>query len=94
MEVDHVFDIQIGKDLSLLESGNEFVKRFKLQDALPMLASSCPGWICYAEKTHSQIIHLIDSTKSPQQIMGSLIKLYIGSNLGFNPDQIYHVTGN
>lgn len=33
------------------------------------------GWICYAEKTHgSFIIPYISTTKSPQQIMGSLIK--------------------
>lgn len=45
---------------------------------LPMLASSCPGWICYAEKTHgSYILPYISTTKSPQQIMGSLVKNYL-----------------
>lgn len=40
---------------------------------LPIILSS--GWICYAEKTHgSFIIPYISTTKSPQQIMGSLIK--------------------
>lgn len=35
------------------------------------------GWICYAEKTHgSFIIPYISTTKSPQQVMGSLIKGY------------------
>lgn len=34
---------------------------------LPMLASACPGWVCYAEKTHgSYILPFISTTKSPQ----------------------------
>lgn len=34
---------------------------------LPMLASACPGWVCYAEKTHgSYILPHISTTKSPQ----------------------------
>ena len=34
---------------------------------LPMLASACPGWICYAEKTHGDYsLPYISSTKSPQ----------------------------
>lgn len=34
---------------------------------LPMLASACPGWVCYAEKTHgSYILPYISTTKSPQ----------------------------
>lgn len=34
---------------------------------LPMLASACPGWVCYAEKTHgSYILPYISTAKSPQ----------------------------
>uniref|UniRef100_A0A8B9TQC7 Nuclear prelamin A recognition factor-like protein n=1 Tax=Anas platyrhynchos TaxID=8839 RepID=A0A8B9TQC7_ANAPL len=65
----------------------------KNKKALPMLASACPGWICYAEKTHgSFIIPYISTTKSPQQVMGSLIKGYFAEQQHLTPDQIYHVT--
>ena len=52
------------------------------------------GWICYAEKTHgSYILPYISSTKSPQQVMGSLVKDYLASqHLHKSPDSIYHVT--
>lgn len=34
---------------------------------LPMLASACPGWVCYAEKTHGDyVLPYISTTKSPQ----------------------------
>lgn len=49
---------------------------------LPMLASACPGWICYAEKAHSEMLPFISRTKSPQQVMGTLVKQWIGKKLG------------
>ncbi|CAG8555614.1 10980_t:CDS:2 [Cetraspora pellucida] len=58
---------------------------------LPVLASSCPGWICYAEKTHEFILPYISKAKSPQQIMGSIVKDHLASKLGVEPNNIYHV---
>ncbi|CAH0554456.1 unnamed protein product [Brassicogethes aeneus] len=94
---DLVVDMTIADDFALLESQREFVRRYRstendgVKNVLPMLASSCPGWVCYAEKTHgSYILPYISTTKSPQQIMGSIIKHWVGHNLGDRP--IYHVT--
>ncbi|NXO69429.1 NARFL factor, partial [Phainopepla nitens] len=95
--VHYVFDTTFSRNFSLLESQQEFVRRFQRQaddkKALPMLASACPGWICYAEKTHgSFIIPHISTTKSPQQVMGSLVKGYFAEQQHLPPDRIYHVT--
>lgn len=94
--VHHVFDTSFSRTFSLLESQREFVERFqrKEQDsmALPMLTSACPGWICYAEKTHGEfILPYISSTRSPQAMMGSLVKGYLADQLGLSPHEIYHV---
>ncbi|KAG6837730.1 hypothetical protein H0H93_003532 [Arthromyces matolae] len=59
---------------------------------LPMLASACPGWICYAEKAHSEMLPFISRTKSPQQVMGTLVKNWMGARWGKGPNEIYHVT--
>ncbi|XP_032930028.1 cytosolic iron-sulfur assembly component 3 [Catharus ustulatus] len=95
--VHYVFDTTFSRNFSLLESQQEFVRRFQRRaddkKALPMLASACPGWICYAEKTHgSFIIPHISTTKSPQQVMGSLVKGYFAEQQHLSPDRIYHVT--
>nr|XP_057905019.1 cytosolic Fe-S cluster assembly factor narfl [Doryrhamphus excisus] len=95
--VHHVFDTSFSRTFSLLESQREFVERFqkKEQDskALPMLTSACPGWICYAEKTHGEfVLPYISTTRSPQQMMGSLVKGYFAQQQGLSPQQIYHVT--
>jgi iron only hydrogenase large subunit-like protein len=50
--------------------------------ALPMLASACPGWICYAEKAHAEMLPFIAQTKSPQQTMGTLVKSWMGQAWG------------
>ncbi|XP_052759047.1 probable cytosolic Fe-S cluster assembly factor GL21135 [Galleria mellonella] len=96
---DLVLDMTVAEDLSLLEVQQEFLERYHNHQNdptakhLPMLASSCPGWVCYAEKTHGNfILPYISSTKSPQQIMGSLVKQYLSKSKEVNPSEIYHVT--
>jgi iron only hydrogenase large subunit-like protein len=92
---DYVLDTKIADDLALIEARNEFIMRFKDQKTykLPMLASSCPGWVCYAEKTHGNfIIPFISTTRSPQQIMGVLVKEHLANKLNITADKIYHVT--
>jgi len=101
--VDKVHDIAMARGFSLLESQAEFLRIFSHTEdphdkavSLPMLASACPGWICYAEKTHGDfILPYISSTKSPQQIMGTLVKHFSSNDPDFQkklPDDIYHVT--
>jgi len=90
---DHVFDTSFSREFSLLESMAEFVSRYKSGGPLPMLASACPGWICYAEKTHGDfVLPYISTSKSPQQVMGTLVKSYFGSKISKTAKQIYHVS--
>uniref|UniRef100_A0A8C8XSY6 Cytosolic iron-sulfur assembly component 3 n=1 Tax=Panthera leo TaxID=9689 RepID=A0A8C8XSY6_PANLE len=95
--VHYVFDTSFSRNFSLLESQREFVQRFRgqagSQQALPVLASACPGWICYAEKTHgSFLIPYLSTVRSPQQVMGSLVKDFFAQQQHLTPDSIYHVT--
>ncbi|XP_068981808.1 probable cytosolic Fe-S cluster assembly factor AGAP009023 isoform X1 [Bombus flavifrons] len=95
---DIVLDMTVADDLALLESAKEFIERYKAakegaKSQLPMLSSSCPGWVCYAEKTHGNfILPYISVTKSPQQIMGSLVKYHLAETMDLLPEQVYHVT--
>ncbi|XP_063619986.1 probable cytosolic Fe-S cluster assembly factor GI11683 [Cydia splendana] len=96
---DLVLDMTVAEDLVLLEAQQEFLQRYQNQQHeptarhLPMLASSCPGWVCYAEKTHgSFILPHISTTKSPQQTMGSLVKQLLASRREVGPGEVYHVT--
>ncbi|CAO1413569.1 unnamed protein product [Diamesa hyperborea] len=92
---DYVLDTKIADDIALLESRDEFLSRYQSKgtSSLPMLSSACPGWVCYAEKTHgSYILPYISTTRSPQQLMGMLVKEFLGQKLDITADKIYHVT--
>jgi len=91
--ISYVFDISSSRDLALIEMRQEFIQRYLNNTNIPMLASACPGWVCYAEKTQGNyILPHICTTKSPQQIMGSIIKKYFSHQIGVSEDKIYHVT--
>uniref|UniRef100_A0A8D1JRE0 Iron hydrogenase small subunit domain-containing protein n=1 Tax=Sus scrofa TaxID=9823 RepID=A0A8D1JRE0_PIG len=94
--VHYVFDATIAADFSILESQKEFVRRFhqhsEEEPALPMLTSACPGWVRYAERVlgHPVTPHLC-TARSPQQIMGSLVKDYFARRQDLSADRIFHV---
>uniref|UniRef100_A0A8B9SWI4 Nuclear prelamin A recognition factor n=1 Tax=Anas platyrhynchos TaxID=8839 RepID=A0A8B9SWI4_ANAPL len=94
--VHYVFDTTIAADFSILESQREFVqwyqRRNQEEHALPMFASACPGWIRYAERVLTNLVTShICTAKSPQQIMGSLVKGYFARQQNLSPDKIFHV---
>ena len=60
--------------------------------AKPLLSSACPGWICYAEKTHPHILPHLSRLKSPQALTGILLKTILSKRLNIRPDQIWHVS--
>lgn len=85
-----VFDTTFARHLALLEHVREFRERKEKHQknaggegsGLPMLASACPGWVCYAEKTHAEMLPFIARAKSPQQVMGTLVKEWIAPKRG------------
>ena len=87
LRIDDVYDIAYARNFALIEIKNEFLDRFRNNGQnLPLLTSECPGWICYAEKTQGEyIIPYISRVKSPQQILGSLVKRNKSRN-------IYHIS--
>jgi iron only hydrogenase large subunit-like protein len=57
----------------------------------PILTSACPGWICYAEKTHPHVLPHLSRLKSPQALTGTLLKSALSKTLNIHPSQIWHV---
>lgn len=97
--VKYVFDITHAREIALLESAVEFVSKHKSSASMPLLASACPGWICYAEKNggNTNVLQNISTVKSPQQIMGTLVKKLIAEREStpecpVTPSEIYHIT--
>ncbi|TLS28893.1 hypothetical protein PpBr36_00757 [Pyricularia pennisetigena] len=57
----------------------------------PILTSSCPGWVCYAEKTHPYVLPHLSRVKSPQALVGTLLKTTLSRTLGIPADRIWHL---
>ena len=57
----------------------------------PILTSACPGWICYAEKTHPHILPHLSKLKSPQALTGTLVKSVLAKKCGVPPEKIWHM---
>ena len=87
-----VFDLSVASQIALLENCLEFERRIRDNANLPMMTSSCPGWICYVEKSHPHLLPFISSIKSPQAIMGTLIKRFWGTKVKDRQRSIFHVT--
>jgi len=94
--VKYVMDSSIGDNISLMEMGTEFVtkkqKSLKEDQSMTMLCGTCPGWICYAEKTHGELLPYISTTKSSQQILGYWIKTQFAQSLHIPANNLYHVS--
>ncbi|KAK3498329.1 cytosolic Fe-S cluster assembly factor nar-1 [Neurospora crassa] len=59
--------------------------------ATPVLTASCPGWVCYAEKTHPYVLPHLSRVKSPQALMGTLLKTSLSRILDIAPERIWHL---
>lgn len=90
--VDTVFDTNFGADLTIMEEGTEFVRRFTENKDLPLITSCCPAWVEYMEKYACDMIPNFSTAKSPQQMQGAITKTYYAQNAGLDPKKIFSVS--
>ncbi|MCL2093405.1 MAG: NADH-dependent [FeFe] hydrogenase, group A6 [Treponema sp.] len=88
-----VFDTNFSADLTVMEEGAELVKRLTTKGAdLPLITSCCPAWVDYLEKYYIDMIPNFSTAKSPQQMMGAMIKSYWAGKAGVDPAKICSVS--
>jgi NADH-quinone oxidoreductase subunit G/NADP-reducing hydrogenase subunit HndD len=87
-----VFDTSFSADLTIMEEGSELVQRIKTGGKLPMMTSCSPGWIKYVEQFYPDFIDNLSTCKSPQQMLGAVIKSYYAQINGIDPKKIFSVS--
>jgi iron-only hydrogenase group A len=98
MDFDAVFDTNFSADLTIMEEGTELLTRLKkaLVDgeevALPMFTSCSPGWIQFMEYYYADMLPNLSTCKSPQQMMGAMVKTYYAQKLGRKPEDMFMVS--
>ncbi|MBT9176432.1 MAG: NADP-reducing hydrogenase subunit HndC [Firmicutes bacterium] len=86
-----VFDTQFGADLTIVEEGHELLRRLNESKHLPLITSCSPGWVKYAEHFCPEMLEHLSTCKSPQQMLGALVKTYYAEKIGVMPSNIFHV---
>ncbi|MCM1264567.1 MAG: NADH-dependent [FeFe] hydrogenase, group A6 [Candidatus Gastranaerophilales bacterium] len=74
---DLVFDTNFSADLTIMEEANEFISRLENNGKLPLFTSCCPGWVRFLELQHPDMLEHLSSCKSPQGMMGAIIREYL-----------------
>ncbi len=98
MGFDAIFDTNFSADLTIMEEGTELLTRLKeaLVDgkevALPMFTSCSPGWIQFMEFYYPDMLANLSTCKSPQQMMGALVKTYYARKIEKKPEDIFMVS--
>ncbi len=89
---DRVFDTGFSADLTIMEEASELIHRIQTGGKLPMLTSCSPGWIRYVETFHPDFLDNLSTCKSPQQMMGAVIKSFFAERDGLDPARIFSVS--
>ncbi|WBW95746.1 NADH-dependent [FeFe] hydrogenase, group A6 [Oceanirhabdus sp. W0125-5] len=89
---DKVFDTDFAADLTIMEEGTELLTRVSKGEKLPLMTSCCPGWIKFVEHNYPEMLENLSTCKSPQQMMGAVIKSYFAKEMGIDAKNIYVVS--
>jgi len=86
---DKVFDTQTGADLTIMEEGTEAIGRLiEGKGKIPIMTSCCPGWVNYIYNFYPELKDNLSSAKSPQAMLGRIIKEYYSKKIGLEKNKV------
>ncbi len=89
---DYVFDVCVGADVTTVEEAKELKERLEQGGTMPMFTSCCPAWVKYVEFFHPELLPHLTTVRSPQMILGGLIKTQWASEKNCDPKTIVVVS--
>jgi len=78
--------------LTIVEEANELIDRIKNGGRLPILTSCCPGWVNFFEYYFPDLLDVPSTAKSPQQMLGSIVKRVWAEKKGYDPKDVVVVS--
>ncbi len=88
---DRVFETSFAADLTVMEEASELAARLRAGGPFPMMTSCSPGWIKYVEQFHPDFLPNLSSCKSPQMMLGALVKSIFAEREKRDPASIFSV---
>ncbi len=92
MGFDHVFDVNMGADITTMIEAQELVERIEKNERLPMFTSCCPGWVKFLEFYYPELIPHLTTARSPQIHSGGAYKTWWAEREGIDPSKIVVVS--
>lgn len=94
---DQVFDTNFSADLTIMEEGTELLERLNRflageEKALPILTSCCPAWVNFFESQFPDLLDIPSTARSPQQMMGPVVKNYYADKIGVDRKDLVMVS--
>jgi len=88
---DKVFDTSVGADFTSTEEAKELIEKIQAGKGA-CLSSCCPSWVKYVEFFYPEFVHCLATTRSPQIILGGLIKTYFANKDKIDPKKVVVVS--
>lgn len=87
-----VFDTAFSADININEMATELMERLNKNGKLPLFTACCPSWVKYIEDLRPELLPHLSTARSPQQMMGNMIKNYISRSAGHAPENVFVVS--
>lgn len=88
----YVFDTACGADFTTFAEAKEGLARLQQNKNLPMFSSCCPSWVRFIEVYWPRYVSHLSATRSPQTILGGIIKTYWAKQKNIAPENIVVVS--
>ena len=89
---DYVFDTAVGADFTTMEESDELIERLTKNEKLPGFTSCCPAWVKFLEFNYPEFTPNLCTSRSPQVMLGSIVKSYWSSKKNIDPKDIFVVS--
>jgi len=89
---DYVFDTALGADFTTMEEADELIERLSKNERLPAMSSCCPAWVKLVEVNYPEFIPNLCTSRSPQIMLGGIIKNYWSVKYNINSKDILVVS--
>lgn len=86
-----IFDTSFAADLTVMEMSHELLKRNDQKEKYPLISGCCPAWVKFAEQWYPDLLPAVSSCKSPQQMLGAVLKAYYPEMSDIDSDNIFSV---
>jgi iron-only hydrogenase group A len=89
---DYVFDTATGADFTTMEESDELIEKLSKNDKLPAMSSCCPAWVEFLEFNYPEFIPNLCTSRSPQAMLGGIVKKYWSKKKNVNSKNIFMVS--